>query len=168
MSIITNGLTQDGFGARLQRAINTMSFTFYLNDKYNTNIEYVHTPFSYEGFGEDFSLGERDREIGDNRYPYDEITREGYLKRANLWDSFVNYQGKIITDIDLNTYNIIDEFDYQYNKLFYDIHQGETKNNIYVVKYLQSQLNNGFINFNNIDFYYDQIKKKNTDNRKRT
>lgn len=160
MSIITNGLTQDGFGARLQRALNTMAFTLDLNKKLNLNFEYVHTPFSYEGFGEDFSMGERDREIGDNKEPYDEISREGYLKRAILWDQFVNYQGKKITDITLNNYNIISDFDYHYSRLFNDIKNNNLSNNIYVVKYLQQQLNNGYIDFNNIDVYYDEIIKK--------
>ena len=88
---ITNGITQDGFGARLQRAIATMAYTFYLRDKFNIDIEYIHTPFSYEGFGEDYSEGIEGRTIGDNRYPYDENSREGYLKRAVLWDFNIPY-----------------------------------------------------------------------------
>ena len=59
--IITNGLTQDGFGARLQRVLNVMALTYDLNEEFNCNLEYVHTPFSYECIGEDLSIGENDR-----------------------------------------------------------------------------------------------------------
>lgn len=155
--IVTNGLTQDGFGARLQRALNVMALTYDLNGKLNANLEYIHTPFSYEGFGEDFSMGERDREIGDNKEPYDEVTREGYLRRANLWDNFLGYKGKKIDDLDLNQYQIVSDFDFYLTVLIDDIKNTSTNNKVYVVKYLQQQLNNGYINFDIIDTYRDKI-----------
>jgi hypothetical protein len=156
---ITNGITQDGFGARIQRALHTMAFTQYLNDVYKVDLEYIHTPFSYEGFEEDYSVGERDRELGDNKYPYDEISREGYLKRALLWDSFLNYTGLKITDIDLNTHNCINCDDFGKLKLINDLRNGNSSNNIYIVKYLQPEFNSFIFNTNIVDYYKDKILK---------
>jgi hypothetical protein len=45
---ITNIPACDGFGARFQRMLYLMFFTFYVKDKYNKNIEYLYTPLSYE------------------------------------------------------------------------------------------------------------------------
>lgn len=157
--IITNGLTQDGFGARLQRVLNVMALTYDLNEEFNCNLEYVHTPFSYEGFGEDFSMGENDREIGDNKEPYDEISREGYLKRANLWDNFLGYKGKIISEIKLENYDITDNFDFYLTNLMQNVKNKTTDNKIFVLKYLQKQLNFGYIDFNIIDKHRDKILK---------
>jgi len=155
--VITNGLTQDGFGARLQRALNVMAFTYNLNENLNSNLEYVHTPFSYEGFGEDFSMGEKDREIGDNKEPYDEITRKGYLNRATLWDNFLGYKGKKIAELNLEDYKIIDDFDLYLSTLLNDIKNKSTNDKVYLLKYLQQQLNSGYIDFNIIDKYREKI-----------
>jgi len=34
---ITNGTTQDGFGARMHRVINTIAFVYYLRENFNSN-----------------------------------------------------------------------------------------------------------------------------------
>ena len=160
---ITNGTTQDGFGARLHRVINTIAFVYYLREKYNINIEYVHTPFAFEGFGENFSTGESARgstyinQYGD---PYDEISREGYLNRAKLWDNKLSYNGTKITDININNFEIIDTLDFDKGKLFYDISLSNTENKLYFIKYLHHEFSNGALDTNIIDKYYLDIKNK--------
>jgi len=149
---ITNSTTQDGFGARMQRTIETMAYFFYLRDSSGLNIEYVHTPFAFEGFGEDFSMQEAARALGDNKYPYDEINREGYLKRAILWDNRMNYKGIKITDINYDNIKIVDS-----NKLRVDVGNKEIENKLYFVKYARKEIN-PIIDI--ISTYYPQIKEK--------
>jgi hypothetical protein len=160
---ITNGTTQDGFGARLHRVINTIAFVYYLREKYNINIEYIHTPFAFEGFGENFSTGEKDRgrtyinEYGD---PYNEVSRDGYLNRAKLWDNILDYNGTKITDIDIDNLEIIDTLDFDKSKLFNDLSNNETKNKLYFIKYLHHEFANGMLDTDIIDRYYLEIKNK--------
>lgn len=159
---ITNGTTQDGFGARMHRAIHTMAFTFYLRDKFSVNIEYIHTPFSYEGLGERFDLLESGRALAcahPNGDPYNEVRRDGYLKRAILWDENMNYFGKIITDVEVEIININDA-DYGKKILFNDISNDNINNKLYVIKYLQNEFNNGHFDINMVDRYYDEISDK--------
>lgn len=153
---ITNGITQDGFGARLQRALHAMAFTLHLRDTLNINVEYIHTPFTYEGFGENYRMGEQARAVGDNKEPYDEISREGYLKRAKLWDEMIAYNGIKITDINLDKFNIIDSTGKSVkNKI-----KEQTSNTLFIVKYLQKDFNKNEIDFNIITKYYDEISEK--------
>jgi len=160
---ITNGTTQDGFGARMHRVINTIAFVYYLREKYNINIEYVHTPFAFEGFGENFSTGEINRgrtyinEYGD---PYNEVSRDGYLNRAKLWDNMLDYNGNKITDIDINNLEIIDTLDFDKSRLYRDMSADYTKNKIYFIKYLHNEFSNGSLDTNIIDKYYFEIKNK--------
>ena len=156
---ITNGITQDGFGARLQRAIGTMAFTYYLRDKFNVNLEYVHTPFAFEGFGEDYSKEEKARGLYDNYEPYNEVSREGYLKRAILWDDKMCYSGTKITDINFSNLKIIDTLDFNKEKLFIDISNKETNNKLYFIKYLSREFNSGQFDVNIIDTYFGKIRK---------
>jgi hypothetical protein len=124
---ITNGTTQDGFGSRMHRVIQTIAFVYYLRENYNINLEYIHTPFQFEGFGVDFSTGADTRgSFYINKYgdPYDEINREGYLNRAKLWDSKLSYNGTKITDINIDNFEIIDSLDVDKSKLY----QCEIKN----------------------------------------
>jgi hypothetical protein len=160
---ITNGTTQDGFGARMHRVINTMAFVYYLREKYNINIEYIHTPFSFEGFGEDFSNGEGNRgSTYINKYgdPYDEISREGYLKRAELWDNKLSYNGTKISDLNIDNLEIIDTLDFDKSRLYYDISLNDTKNKLYFIKYLHHEFSNSTLDTNIIDKCYLQIKNK--------
>ena len=160
---ITNGVTQDGFGARMHRAINTMAFTFFIRDTYDINVEYVHTPFSYEGFGEDFSLHEKGREFAckhPHGNPYDEINRDGYLKRAFLWDEHMNYVGKTINDSDINDLQVIDAMDFGKKSLFNDISNRNIKNKLYIIKYLQNEFNSGHFDINMVDKYYSEIRNR--------
>jgi hypothetical protein len=160
---ITNGTTQDGFGARMHRVINTIAFVYYLREKYNINIEYVHTPFAFEGFGENFSTGEINRgrtyinEYGD---PYNEVSRDGYLNRAKLWDNMLDYNGNKITDIDINNLEIIDTLDFDKSRLYRDMSADYTKNKLYFIKYLHNEFSNGSLDTNIIDKYYFEIKNK--------
>jgi hypothetical protein len=160
---ITNGITQDGFGARMHRVINTIAFVYYLREKYNINIEYVHTPFAFEGFGENFSAGEANRgSTYINKYgdPYNEINREGYINRARLWDSKLNYNGIKINDLNIDNLEIVDTLDFDKGKLYNDISINEIKNKLYFIKYLHHEFGNGSLDTNIIDKYYSQIKNK--------
>ena len=156
MGYVTNGITQDGFGARLQRAINTMALTFYLRDKFNINLEYIHTPFAFEGFGERFDKEENARAVGDNLKPYNEISREGYLKRAILWDNFMCYSGMTINNINYSGFQIINSLE----KLLSDVSNKQVNNKIYFIKYLSKEFNSGQFDVNMIDTYYSQIRER--------
>lgn len=151
---ITNGTTQDGFGARMHRVINTMAFTFFLRDKYGVDIEYVHTPFAFEGFGENFSTGEQARSTC-GRY---EISRKNYIERAELWDNRLSYSGLIISDIDLDSVNVVDTLDFDKNQLFTDVAKNQTDDKLYFVKYLHRELSSGIVDTNIIKNYYREIK----------
>lgn len=160
---ITNGTSQDGFGARLLREITTMAFTFYLQDKFNANVEYIHTPYTFEGF-ENFGMPEmvRSREIGDNGEPYNEISREGYLNRAILWENRLSYSGISITDINLNNFEFIDDkYSDFYNRLLNDISLNKTDNKLYYNRLgLRNEFNNGLFDVNMVDTYYPKIKER--------
>ncbi len=163
VAYITNGVTQDGFGARMHRVINIMAFTFYVRDKFNINIEYVHTPFSFEGFGEDFSLYEKERGAACNHPfgdPYGEVKRDGYLKRAVLWDKHMNYIGKTINEIQLNNIETIDVMSFGKRELFNDISKQNISNKLYIVKYLQKEFNSGHFDINMVGEYISEIKDK--------
>lgn len=160
MFYITNGTTQDGFGARLHRAIHTMAFTFYLRDAYNLDVDYIHTPLSYEGLDEKFDLLESAR-LANCDYPhgdaYGEITRDGYKARAELWDQNVKYIGKLVTDFDLDI-----EYSDDYNKLplVDSMIKGSAEGRIHVVKYLQNEFNRGVFNIEIVNTYRDEIRKR--------
>jgi len=157
---VTNGTTQDGFGARMQRAVNTMVLTFYLRDKFNVNLEYIHTPFAFEGFGERFDREEVARAIGDNLKPYNEISREGYLKRAVLWDNCMCYSGMTINDINLTGIEIINSLDFNKNRLLSDVSNKRVNNKLYFIKYLSREFNSGQFDVNMVDTYYSQIRER--------
>jgi hypothetical protein len=162
---ITNGITQDGFGSRMSRAIEAMAFTFYLQDKFDVNIEYIHTPFSFEGFDKDFTMGESVRTIygphnQPNLFSYNMTSRNGYLKRALLWDKYMCYSGITINDIELC--NITNIFDAGLNKfkLFDDISKHEYNNKLYFIEYLHMEFRNRYIDYNIVSEYYNQIKNR--------
>ena len=161
---VSNGTTQDGFGSRLHKMITTMAFTFYLQDKFNANIEYIHTPFSFEGF-ENFDIPEmvKLREIGDGEEPYNEVNHDGYLKRAILWDNKINYSGIKITDINFNDFEIIGNINWDdgYNALLIDISMKQTDNKIYIIRLgLSREFDKGIQEINMIDIYYSKLKEK--------
>lgn len=160
---ITNGTTQDGFGSRMHRVINAIAFVYYLRENYNINLEYIHTPFSFEGLGEDFSSGVSMRScVYTNKYTdtYNEINREGYLNRAKLWDAKLSYNGIKITDINIDNFEVIHTTDIDKSKLYNDILLKNTKNKIYFIKYLHHEFNNYSLDTNIIDKYYLEIKNK--------
>jgi hypothetical protein len=160
---ITNGTTQDGFGSRMHRVIQTIAFVYYLRENYNINLEYIHTPFEFEGFGVDFSTGADTRgSFYINKYgdPYDEINREGYLNRAKLWDSKLSYNGTKITDINIDNFEIIDSLDVDKSKLYNDISLNNTENKLYFIKYLHTEFGSRILDTDIIDKYYLQIKNK--------
>ncbi len=156
---ITNGTTQDGFGARMQRAVNTMAFTFYLRDTYGVDIEYIHTPFAYEGF-EKFNKEEVARAVGDNLKPYNEISREGYLKRAVLWDNCMQYSGTTISYFNFTNIKIVNSLDFDKRSLFSDVSNKNINNKLYFVKYLSKELNSGNLDVNIVDKYYSEIRER--------
>ena len=144
LQYITNGITQDGFGARTERVIHIMAYTFYLQDKYGIDIEYLHTPFSYEGFGLDFTQEEHVREKGDNNEPYNEVNREGYLVRAKLWDSCLQINGPLITDINIPEYHIKDKNHVGRDPLFnVNLELSGSNKSIYIISTLHNEFASG-------------------------
>jgi len=160
---ITNGTSQDGFGARLFREITTIAFTYYLKDKFNANLEYIHTPYTYEGF-ENFGWPEMvaSRSYFDNHEPYNEVTREGYLNRAVLWENKLKYKGKTIIDINLNDFLMVTDYEYPlYSQLFHDISTHQTDNKLYIIRLgLRSNFDNNEFDANMVDWYFHKIKEK--------
>lgn len=156
---ITNGVTQDGFGARLQRSLGVLAYSLYLRDKYVTDVKYIHTPFTYEGFGENFTMGEQARSVGDNKEPYDENSREGYLKRAKLWDDTLSYDGIRVTDIDLGSLKVLDITSKDKSTLEHDILKGLTTGKLYIIKGLQGEFNTNKIDYDIITKYYSEINE---------
>lgn len=114
---ITNIPSCDGMGARIQRMIYLMYFSYYIREKYNKELEFIYMPLSYEGFGKFFY----DRPVEQSNYYY--VTKENYRQRAIKWDEKLSYRGKKIYELDLNSVHIV------YNPTFQEIiHQIENNN----------------------------------------
>jgi hypothetical protein len=92
---ITNKILNHGLGSRILKLINVIGYVSYLN-KHGGNYEFVYTPFSYEGFGEDFDVNQLymyyHKPIFDQRLEYIELCKR--------WDDMLKYNGKTIYDLE--------------------------------------------------------------------
>ena len=157
---ITNGVTQDGFGARLHRCFQVMCYVYELQEQ-GIQVEYIHTPLSYNGntaINEDRSIGETIRSNFSlaNPYPYNDISEEGYNTRAKLWDTFLNYKGKTVYDIDLSTLKI-QESSY---KIVEECKHSTDTATLHVVRYLHGEYDIGLLDINLVNKYRDKLSKK--------
>jgi hypothetical protein len=155
---ITNGVTHDGFGSRIQRCISVICFVYYLRDL-GYPVEYIHTPFNYLGFGEDYSAGETERIANGNDYPYNDNGYEGYMERASKWDNYLNFKGRLINNFNIEGDKIIDDSDplLGYYRLSSDILNRKFSDKLYVIKMPHKEYDNGFIDINNFKRYRKEI-----------
>jgi hypothetical protein len=155
MIYITNGVMHDGFGSRMQRVISVMGLVEYIKNELKLDVEYIHTPLSYIWEGEDYNYGYSTRS-GIPEYPYNDITIEGYLNRAKLWDSKLKFNGETINDFYLKNH----ELKYGYAELIKDIRNNSTNGNLYVIKTLHKEYDSGRLDINMIKKYRDNIISK--------
>lgn len=155
---ITNGVTHDGFGSRMQRCISVMCLVYRLKDL-GYNVEYLHTPFSYLGFDENYDLGLEERLKNGDDYPYNDNSHDGYMLRASKWDEYLGFKGKTINDIDINSFDIINNDDplIGYHIMCSDVLNKKNKNKIYVIKMLHFEYDNGFLDIGDFLKYRDKI-----------
>jgi hypothetical protein len=157
---VTNGITQDGFGSRLQRCFQVMCFVYKLQSQ-GINIQYIHTPFSYDEdnvINEDRTLGvsiRKDFSLA-NSYPYDDIEHDGYMKRSLLWDNALSFNDKTVYDLDLSTMEIREG----YNQLLSDMESNTATGHLYVIRYLHIEYDNGALDINSFKDYRDIILNK--------
>lgn len=92
-NLITNHILNHGLGSRVLKMINIFGYVNLLKSK-GLDYEYIHTPFSYEGFGKDFNINQL------SKYYHKSITnsRIDYLNICKKWDEILNYNGKLIFD----------------------------------------------------------------------
>jgi hypothetical protein len=155
MIYITNGITHDGFGARIQRIISVMGLVEYLKNDLKLEVEYIHTPLSYIWEGENYNLGYLARK-GIPEYPYNDITVDGYLNRCKLWDDKLNFNGNIIGDFYFKNYPLR----HGYAQLMSDIKNGDANNKLYVIKALHKEYDSKRLDINIIKKYKDNITSK--------
>lgn len=155
---ITNGVTHDGFGSRIQRCISVICLTYYLRDL-GYPVEYIHTPFNYIGLGEDYKSGEIERISNGNDYPYSDNGYVGYMERATKWDNYLNFKGVTINNLDIDDDKIINDTDplMGYYRLSSDILNKKCDGNLYVIKMPHKEYDNGFIDINNFQIYRKEI-----------
>jgi hypothetical protein len=142
--------THDGMGARFQRVLTALALSFELG------VDYLHTPMTYEGFGITQSMGDK---LRDKSYIISNSVE--YLNNAKLWDIGVNYNGVLVTDIDISKYEIIrGEQNYVYSKLKEDIRHNTNNGKIYLFDSLHRLLWSKIIDVENINKHKDKIKSK--------
>lgn len=140
----------DGLGARFQRTLTAMALSFELD------VEYLHVPMAYEGFGITQEMGNSTRYRG-----YSFSNNIEYIKNAQLWDNAVNYGGILVTDVVLSNYKIIKGVQNEvYDKLKKDIKNNTTDGNIYLFDSLHRLLWGGIISVENITKHQDKIIEK--------
>ena len=141
---ITNGITQDGFGARMQRCFQVMCYVFELQSQ-GIPVEYVHTPLAYNEdtlVNEDRNIGTQSRQSAISFYK--EVGHEEYLERSRLWDIALGYVGETVYDLDISNIVIKEGI----RTLHQDITQGNAAGNLYVVRYLHEEYDTGQIDIN--------------------
>jgi len=143
---ITNGVTHDGFGSRIQRCISVMCMVYYLKDL-GYPVEYIHTPFSYIGFNEDYRLGESERMKNGNDYPYGDNCHSGYIDRASKWDKYLGFKGLKITDLEIKDSFIVNSPNplQGFNILRNDILEKITSGKLYVIKMVHKQYDDSIL-----------------------
>ena len=145
---ITNMPHCDGFGAKFQRILYLLYFSYYIKEKYNKVIEFILTPLDYEGFGRNF--GDFPTKLN---FYYD--TKENFKKRAVKWNEMLNYQEHNILDLDISKLQII--YNPNYNYLIYQIENDFYDNKLYVVDNILRELEE---NINIFSDYKDDIISK--------
>ena len=154
---ITNGVTQDGFGARMQRCLQVMCFVYQLQSK-GIPAEYVHTPFSYDldtPLNEDPAIGVEIRSNFTlaNAYPYNDIEYDGYMTRAGLWDKALSFNGKIVHELDLTRLPIKEGI----AQLEADCRTSSTANSLYVIRYMHNEYDKRLMDINNFDKHRSKL-----------
>jgi len=155
---ITSGVTQDGFGARMQRVLSVICYVCYLKEELGLPVVYLHTPFCYQGpppIGEDYAEGIDLRgnfNLADP-YPYNDISREGYFKRAKLWDQAFTYTGEIVNSFDISSFKFKEG--YELFKLFQKDMYDE--NILFILRYLHKEYDTSEIDINNFKKYRNEI-----------
>lgn len=98
---VTNKILDHGLGSRILKLINVIGYVSYLN-KNGGDYEFVYTPFSYEGFGEDFHHNQL------HMYYHKLISNQRleYIELCRRWDDMLKYNGKTIYNLE-NFNNLI-------------------------------------------------------------
>jgi hypothetical protein len=155
---VTSGVTQDGFGARMQRILSVLCYTYHLREELRLPVVYVHTPFSYQGpppIGEDYVEGVDLRGNFDlaNPYPYDDISHRGYFKRAELWDQAFVYSGETVNSLDISSFEFREGYD------LFNLFQKNTydANILFILRYLHKEYDLGILDINNFKKYRNKI-----------
>lgn len=147
---ITNIPHCDGLGARFQRMLYLMYFSYYIREKYDKEVEFLYLPFSFEGFGRNFY----DRDVTNFYFS----TKESYRCRAEMWDKKFNYTGKKITDIDLSTVKIVDRPSFQ--DIINQIENDNYDNKLYLFDQMCYQFDDNTISDDLIYRYQEEILSK--------
>ena len=142
--------SHDGMGARFQRCLTALALSLELG------VDYLHTPMAYEGFGITQKMGDKLRHKS-----YATADSVEYLKNAKLWDSGVNYNGILVTDVDISKYVVISgEQNFVYNRLKEDLKTKNNKGKIYFFYSLHELLRYKIIDVENITKHRHKIINK--------
>jgi hypothetical protein len=142
-------VTDDGFGSRMHRAFCVMAMSMELHDRGGVDIEYVHTPLYYEGFGDNYNRDRGPIAV----YPYAENLRDGYMKRAVLWDKRMNYVGKTITDITYDEWFLVESL----AMLLDEIKKDKPTIVLYICKFLHTEYDSGRLDIGILTEYRTRI-----------
>lgn len=96
-NFITNKIYNYGMGARMNFLIGTISLTEILKDDGN-DVEFIFTPFSYEGFGMNFHSNQIysiSPNLSEIKNP-----KEEYLKYCYRWDEMISFKGPKVTEVE--------------------------------------------------------------------
>lgn len=154
---ITNGVTQDGFGSRIQRCLQVMCFVYQLQSE-GAPVEYIHTPFSYNAntpLNEDPAMGVaiRGNFTLANPYPYNDIEYDGYMTRAKLWDEAISFNGRTAYDLDMTEVSIKEGV----TQLAVDLQAGDTANNLYIIRYLHGEYDARALDIDNFNKHRSKL-----------
>lgn len=151
---ITAGVTHDGFGARVQRCASVMCLVYYLQEKYNLPVEYLHTPFDYQDqeiFNIDYQHAAKERIT--SGYPYNDISHEGYMLRARKWEDRLLFNGKTIKDVDLKDFTVVSS----YTQIIEDIENEATDKKMYLIEHPHLHYYTEPLDLGNFSKYRDKI-----------
>jgi hypothetical protein len=125
INYITNRLLDHGCGSKIHKLIPLIGLVSYLN-KLGLNYEFVYSPLAY-----DIPYGFEGNQLC--HFYHKPITNiiEQYIEVCNRWDTMINYNGKIITDINPNPWNFeLGRYNYQLSATYwgggwFGVHQRE-------------------------------------------
>ena len=151
---ITNAVQQDGFGARLHRAMQVMAVTFYLRDTYQLDLQYIHAPFDYEDANCNYYSGEVER--GEKAInPYNEYKRDSYMERGRLWNKRVFVKGITLNDININDFILSDK-----SQLWEDVITKNIDGKLYAFGEVYHEFDCGMFSSTLHDTYYEEIRER--------